>query len=426
MRFTKTVCSSVLMSAMALSAAPALAADDPPGTGERQGRVGAVSRDISAAVQRDLGLSAKQARKQGSLQAKAIKLDRQLQDSLGEAYAGSMYDKGDGKLVVMVSDGAQLDEARAAGAEARLVKHRKAKLDAIKSDLDVAAGHARSSDPAKRSAKREAAGQGQPAVAGITSWYVDTKTNSVHVTVKEDRTEAAEAALAKYGDAVTVEPSDRSPTTTANFMDGGDAINNATCSAGFNLRNPSTGVRYLLSAGHCQSAGSTLRGQGGVSFGRVLESWFPTYDDSLARNDNTGYWIQGPWVDTNPSNGGIINVSGYTDAPVNTIMCKSGITTKWTCGRITAKDETVVYDGTKTVRGLTRHSACVEQGDSGGANVSVTSGYAAEGVSSGAQLASDGSRLRCLSAFGQQNVSWYFPIADSLAYYGPKYGVSVW
>jgi streptogrisin C len=171
----------------------------------------------------------------------------------------------------------------------------------------------------------------------------------------------------------------------------------------------------------------------------VLESWFPTFDDAIARNDSGGYWIQGPWVDTNPSNGGFVNTSGHTDAPVGTTICKSGITTKWTCGQITAKDETVTYTGGRTVFGLTRHSACVEKGDSGGANVSVsiswsfswpwfvpTYSYAAEGVTSGASLAWDGSRLRCLSVFGGTNVSWYFPIADSLAYYGWKYGVNVW
>jgi len=38
----------------------------------------------------------------------------------------------------------------------------------------------------------------------------------------------------------------------------------------------------------------------------------------------------------------------------------------------------------------------------------------------------DGSRYRCRAAFGYGNISWYFPIADSLAYYGAKYGVTVW
>ncbi|GAA3873381.1 hypothetical protein GCM10022243_43160 [Saccharothrix violaceirubra] len=33
---------------------------------------------------------------------------------------------------------------------------------------------------------------------------------------------------------------------------------------------------------------------------------------------------------------------------------------------------------------------------------------------------------RCPQRIGQRNVSWYYPIADSLAYYGPRYGVVLW
>ena len=163
----------------------------------------------------------------------------------------------------------------------------------------------------------------------------------------------------------------------------------------------------------------------------MLESWFPSFDDAIVRNQNTAFWIQGPWVDTNPSNGGIITTSGSTDGPVGTVVCKSGITTKWTCGQITAKNQTVTYTGGNTVSGLTRHNACVEPGDSGGANVSVSGATRrAEGVTSGASLIDWGGAKRCIGAIfgwlGFQSTSWYFPIADSLAYYGPGYGVTTW
>jgi hypothetical protein len=152
------------------------------------------------------------------------------------------------------------------------------------------------------------------------------------------------------------------------------------------------------------------------------ETW-ATYDDALIRNDNAGYWIQGPWVDTNPSNGGIIVVSGFSDSPVGTSICKYGVKTNWPAGPSPPRTRRVTFDGTNTVHGLTRHSACVEKGDSGGANYRV-SGNSAEGVTSGAVLY--GATLRCGQAVGQPTISWYFPIADSLAYYGPKYGVTVW
>lgn len=418
LRFRRIVLAAAMLPGLALSAGPALAAD----------RESISEAEIQSALQRDLKLTAEEVKEQGTLQARAIKRDQQLQASLGSAYAGSIYDAKGGKLVAMVSDARQIAKARAIGAEAKLVKHSKAKLERIKAALDAAAGTSAGSAPTERRANL----QPQTPVAGVISWYVDTASNTVRVTVKKGQTKTAEAALAKYGDAVTIEPTDLVPTTTADYMDGGDVLktNLGHCSAGFNLRNQSTRVGHLLTAGHCVKRGERVSGQGGifgwgVDFGPVLESWFPTFDDALVRNDYP-QWIQGPWVDFNPSNGPIIQVSGFTDAPVGTFVCKSGITTMWTCGAITGKDETVVFDGVNTVKGLTRHSACVEKGDSGGSNVSVTNVYAAEGVTSGATLMSDGSRPRCLSAFGRQNVSWYFPIADSLAYYGPGYSVSLW
>ena len=365
---------------------------------------------------------ADQAKRQGALQSKAIKLDEDLRASLGTAYAGSTYDAKTGQLVVMVSDAKKVDAPTAAGADARVVKHSKAQLDADMADLDAAAGKAKGSSPADR----KAAGPRQALVAGMTSWYVDTAANVVRVTVKPGQGKAAAAKLAKYGDAVVIEESDLAPTQASIYMDGGDLINGSSCSAGINLRNPSTGTGYLLTAGHCVTAGQTLSGQGNWAFGPVTDKFFPSYDDALARNDYAWFWLQGPWVDYNPSNGGIVTTRSYTNAPVGTTVCKSGIRTLWTCGSITAKNQTVVYDGVNTVYGLTRHNACVEPGDSGGANLSVTSTYAAEGVTSGASMRSDGTRNRCLSVFGQANVSWYYPIATSLAYYGPKYGIGTW
>ena len=269
----------------------------------------------------------------------------------------------------------------------------------------------------------------------MTSWHVDAASNSVHVTVKKGQAEAAEDALARYGDAVTIEETDLSPTTAIDYMDGGDVVKTyrGHCSAGFNLRNQSTGAAYLLTAGHCVRAGERVSGQGGflgsgTDFGPVVERWFPTFDDALIRNDYPTKWIQGPFVDVTPSNGRTVHVNRFTDAPINTTICKSGITTLWTCGQITGKDETVVFVTARHSQGPhEEHNACAEEGDSGGSNLSVGNVYAAEGVTSGAVLKLDGSAGGAVSPrSARPNESWYFPIADSLAYYGPKYGVSLW
>lgn len=371
---------------------------------------------VLVAMQRDLGLTASQAATLRTQQEKAGKLDASLKGSLGTTYGGSWFDAKSGKLVVNVTDKARAPEVTRAGAQAKVVRHSEADLDAVLGELDALSGK-----PNGREAK-----PGKSQLSGLAGWHVDPKTNSVVITtVKGQEKPAALNGFAKFGDAVSYEQVDSAPQQTYNYMDGGDELNWGHCSAGFNLRNPSTGQGYLLTAGHCFNAGDYVYGQGGYYFGPTLESWFPTFDDSLIRNDNAGYWVQGPWVDYNPSNGGFINVSGYSDSPVGTIVCKSGITTLWTCGYITAKDEAVTY-AQGTVYGMTRHSACVEPGDSGGANVAALSVWSPEGVTSGAQLYWDGSRYRCGSAFGYENVSWYFPIADSLAYYGYKYGVTTW
>lgn len=406
MRIKVAVTSSMMISALVLSAIPALGAEPRDDGGD----------EVAAALERDLGLSPEEAKAQESLQRRALKTDDALRAALGDGYAGSQYELREGALTVFVSDRGLLEKAKELGAQPRYVEYGLRELDAIKAELDARAGGPDGAKERKRT---------KPVDADFTSWYVDPASNSVHVVVTDRQAAAAKELAAKYGEAVTVEVTDDLPETAANWMDGGDSINGSTCSAGFNLRNPSTGQGYLLTAGHCVNAGSNLSGQGGVNFGPVLESWFPSYDDAIVRKTNN-YWIQGPWVDTNPSNGGIVTTTGFTDLPVGYPICKSGITTKWTCGVITAKNQTVNYTGGRTVYGLTRHSACVEPGDSGGANVSVSFGRRAEGVTSGASMISWFGQKYCRAKFGLPNISWYFPIADSLAYYGPKYGVTTW
>jgi len=403
------------VSAVVLALASAGAAVAMPDLDNRQQTSGGVSSEVLTAMQRDLGLSATAARQRLAQEARAIKLDGVLRESLGSAFGGSWFDAALGKLVVGVTDPADAAEVRAAGAEARTVRHSEATLRAIVARLDTLAGKPEGNGRTAAPSQRDAS------LAGLTGWYVDPASNSVVVTALRGTSAPVLADLA--GRPVQIQYTDAAPKPTDNVMDGGDAIymGGGRCSAGFNLRNGS-GQGFVLTAGHCGTAGTGLNGHDGNYFGPFVESWFPTYDDAIVRNDNPGYWVQGPWVDDAPSHGGRIWIGGYSDAPVGTSMCKSGSTTGLTCGAITGKDETVSY-GSQTVYGMTRHSACVEQGDSGGSNFT---GNSAEGVTSGAQLYWDGSRYRCGQVFGYPNVGWYYPIADSLAYYGPVHGLSLW
>jgi streptogrisin C len=384
-----------------------------------------LSAEVAAAVRRDLGLLPDQYVRLVAKQGAALELDGVLRSRLGNQFGGSWFDAAAGKLVVGVTDAERVAEVRSAGAEVRVVRHSMDALDAIKSQLDEASGVA---GDRRTWTGGDGKATNRPTIAGLTSWRVDPISNSVVLTVHKGQTRAANELLAKYGDAVRIEESDRIPSTAANFMDGGDSINVAGlgCSAGFNARSTS-GQGYLFTAGHCHRLGSgnAVYGQDGAYFGAVVESWFPGFDDALIRNDNPSYWIQGPWVDNNPGNGPVHIVRGWRDSLVGAAICKSGDTTKVSCGYIDGKGETVDY-AEGTVYGLTRHSACVELGDSGGANFSGWGDVYAEGITSGADLYWDGSRFRCLAGQGLHNVSWYQPIASTLSWYGPRYSLSLW
>lgn len=352
------------------------------------------SDQVLHALQRDLGLT----REQAEQQLAARRLDTQLRAQLGADFAGDWYDQRTGKLIVAVSSAKRAAEVKAAGAEVKLVSHSRAKLDAIKAELDTLA----SADK-----------------AGISAWHIDPKTNAVVVTVLAGQpTAKALAKLARHGNAVRIEQTDAAPSTVGDFLDGGDPIGG--CSVGFNAFAGST--RYVLFAGHCGTVGTQVHGTGGHLIGTIVASSFPGNDYALVRVDNTAYWTQGPWVDAYDGAGGFFDIHGWfwTQPPAGVAICKSGKTTGLTCGAVTVQSESVnvrLNDGTLvTVHELTRHNACVERGDSGGSNFSWdANGNWAEGLTSAALLLDDG---RCRSKGGLDNRSWFQYVGEPISVYG--------
>lgn len=350
---------------------------------------------VFAALERDLDLSGAQVRSLVDALDGLDDLEARLRDQLGEEFAGSWLNHETGSLVVAATTAEAAEQARAAGAETRLVSHSERKLDAVKNELD-----------------RELPETEERILTNIFSWGVETPDNQVVVTVREGHADAIRRFLAGYGDAVRVVESTDAPTLTSHgnglpWLDGGMPL--SSCSAGFNVRYPN-GNRYVLSAGHCYSSGANISSHG-QSIGPVVFSMYPLLDYSLIQVTNTSYWKQGPYVWTYP---GYLTISGSSNSGVYFPVCKSGRTTKLTCGYITAKHQTVNYytQGGATYLGtvffLTRHTACAEPGDSGGANFNFA--FRAEGITSGAALTSSG---RCLSTVGGQNVSYYFPITNT-------------
>jgi streptogrisin C len=313
-----------------------------------------------------------------------------LESKLGSRAVGSYFDAS-GELVVAVSDQATAAAVRAAGAIPKLVRFTATELQSVQGELDhLATG--------------SSAGQ-------VKSWYVDPVTGTVVVTVpsgaRDLLTKRFLRAAEENGAMVTVRRSEGRLTLTEGEFGllGGlqvDKNTGYTCSLGFNATT-SDGQRIFLTAGHCTS-GKPSWSRNGYILGNTRTSSFPGNDfGTVSVIDG---WDQQGRVERWGSDD--VVVRGTTSPTVGSEICKSGKSTKWTCGRIVARNVTVNYGNNRVVKGLFQHTACVEAGDSGGAN--MTGDYA-QGITSGAALISG----QCLEKYGQANESYSQPIGEALS-----------
>lgn len=314
-------------------------------------------------------------------------LEAQLGSDSG--VVGSYYDE-TGQLVVSVSDLTTAQLVRDAGAIPRLVRFTARQLTAVQNELN-------------QLARGSSAGM-------VRSWYVDPVSGTVVVTVPTGAhdliTERFLTRAEANGDRVTIRRAVGKVATTADDfgLRGGLQVDKNTgyvCSLGFNART-TKGTAIFLTAGHC-TAGKPSFSRNGYVLGNTRTSSFPGNDFGsvgvIEGWDQQGY-VEG-W------GAGNIAVKGLADATVGSTLCKSGKTTGWTCGKIVARNVTVNYGNNRVVRGLFEHTACVEAGDSGGAN--MTGSYA-QGITSGAALING----QCLEKSGRTNESYSQPIAEAL------------
>jgi streptogrisin C len=335
----------------------------------------AVAPQLLAALQRDLGLSADEARTRLAREARAARTDAALRRGLATAYAGSWLSADAATLTVAVTDAAQAAKVRDAGARATVVSRSTAQLDALKSALDRSAAKA-------------------PATA-VPGWYVDVTTNRVVVLATDTaRAAAFVAAAGVTAAAVAVVSSTEAPRPLYDTR-GGDAyyIGTGRCSVGFSVGGG------FVTAGHCGSTGTATTGYNRAAQGTFRGSSFPGNDYAWVQTNNN--WVSQPWV--NNYAGGNVTVTGSTEAAVGASICRSGSTTGWHCGTVGAKNSTVNYPQ-GTVRGLTRTNVCAEPGDSGG---SWLSGSQAQGVTSGGSG-------NCTTG----GTTYFQPVNEILAAYG--------
>ncbi|MEV6908308.1 S1 family peptidase [Amycolatopsis sp. NPDC051071] len=249
-------------------------------------------------------------------------------------------------------------------------------------------------------------------VTQVQSWGPELAADKVVVTVQPgadakllDRLSALPGVTVRTGPAA-------GNRTQADVIPGQimDLDPGTNCSLGF-PGTTSDGDNVLLTAGHCVEGNPDILDRNGVHIGRGVATEFPSTDMGLMDIDDedTGRG----YVDTRK--GTTVRITGSSKAPVGTTLCKAGNTTGWTCGKITAYNQTVRYSGESVAtRGLAKSTVCTEGGDSGGAYIA---GNTAQGMTSGGP--SDGHDCgynQGSNATG--SYSYYQPVVDAANTYG--------
>ncbi|MBO4255758.1 S1 family peptidase [Streptomyces griseorubiginosus] len=332
---------------------------------------------LLSAMQRDLGLTKRQAETRLAQEKTATAVERKAKRAAGSAYGGSWFDAVRGRLTVAVTRRANVDAVRATGADVRLVKYSARQLDAAKTRIDALS-----------------------APAGISNWYVDPKAGSVVVDVvsahRDDNDVRTFLARARKAGPVTVRQTSHAPSTLAAGTVGGDPFytGNVRCSIGFSVYGG------FVTAGHCDQHTGAVYGWDGSYVGNFQGSSFPDNDYAWV-NVGSGWWTVPVVLGWGTVSDQLVR--GSAEAPVGASICRSGSTSHWHCGTVLAKNETVNYSQ-GAVHEMTKTSVCAEPGDSGG---SFISGDQAQGVTSGGWG-------DCTSG----GETWYQPVNEILNRYG--------
>ncbi|WP_157857272.1 S1 family peptidase [Streptomyces yerevanensis] len=255
----------------------------------------------------------------------------------------------------------------------------------------------------------------------------------VHLFVPEGLSAAAKEAL-QFGDDVTVTVQEASAPASHVNASGGASIGglgSGSCTTGFavGLANGQSG---FITAGHCFTTGVAANQQTaligsvpstGHSFNFGSSDWgIYSLNDSPDTNDALPQVI---------SDNGTHPVRGITAPTVGLDICKHGITTGTTCGKVTLVNTRVTYREVKDsagniikpgaqVNGVIQSDLCSEPGDSGsavytrpaaGSNTAIN----AVAVHSGGSTVKLSGRDVCLEKAGFNNVAWHVPMSATPA-----------
>ncbi|WP_278313748.1 S1 family peptidase [Lolliginicoccus levis] len=205
---------------------------------------------------------------------------------------------------------------------------------------------------------------------------------------------------------------------------GGDAFiaGNATslrCSLGFNGITED-GKAVNLTAGHCNPDGPGTTGtptrflQGplaGQVFGSFTETNMDKVDFAVITIDDAH---QEAFSSAGIRGGGDLRITGTADPVMGMPVCKSGVTTGFSCGVVTATNLTLQI-GPRTLGNAFTSSICALQGDSGGAIISGTRAVGISSASDVGDFTSCSAAIEETSIYGETPLLYATPINDVLA-----------
>lgn len=310
------------------------------------------SSQMLAAMQRDLGLTSKEAQTRVVQEADAQHKVQTVRRASGASWAGAWFDAEKGRLAVAVTSPTAARQAKALGAVPAVVSRSQAELRGVVDQL-----------------QRGAAGTPP---AAVTGWGMDPRTNSVVITVTRGQREA-DPFLTR---ARALDPSVRVVETSGVLRQqaevrGGDGWRSPDCSIGF-AATGANGSKHFLTAGHCTgNTGAAASARDGSQIGVINGSSNGTEGD-FGKVDVTSADARLTSTVNTYGQGPNVTVSGVGEALVGQSVCRSGATTGFRCGTVRAVDRTFSFIGGPTVSGLTQTDACSDGGDSGGAVVSGT------------------------------------------------------
>ncbi|MCM2390595.1 S1 family peptidase [Streptomyces sp. CWNU-1] len=239
-------------------------------------------------------------------------------------------------------------------------------------------------------------------VAG-TAWYTDQAKGKIVVTADQRVTAGQLTAIKKAAGAQAGSLEIKRTAGRFNrLIAGGEAIysTGARCSLGFNTVR--AGVYYALTAGHCTNGRGTwyTNPANTALLGWTAASSFPGNDFGVIQHaypaaaDGRVYLYNGTYRD-------IINAG---NPYVGQFVERTGSTTGYHTGRVTALNATVNYGGGQLVYGLIQTNVCAAPGDSGGP---LFAGNTAYGLLSGGSG-------NCTVG----GTTFYQPVTEPLGLYG--------